>query len=120
VTGDVQAYLPARVVALHPRTRTVTAALRPVGRGQSYRGQFVGAAEELAPVIGVGTSHRLGRVVKVNPTPGGGAEVSMVVADDDAWGALAAGSAKIDALVAFVGSRGGDPVDGRPLRIEIG
>jgi hypothetical protein len=119
VTGEVQAYLPARVLALDPRRRVATVSLRAVGRGRSYAGAFVGAAEQLAPVTGLGNSHRIGRVVKVDPTPSGGAQVSMVVADPDAWQSLAAGTARVDALVAFTGSRGGDPVGGRPLRIEI-
>lgn len=59
-------------------------------------------------------------MVKVDPVAGGGAEVGMVVGDDDTWHALAAGTARIDVRCAFAASTTGDPVDGRPLRIEIG
>jgi hypothetical protein len=119
MTGEVGAYLPARVLRLNPTQRVVTVALKPVGRARSYRGAYVGAAEQLAPVTGIGTSRRVGRVVKVNPTAAG-AELDLIIGDDSTWLALAAGTARVDALVAFAGSKGGDPVGGRPLRIEIG
>jgi hypothetical protein len=118
MTGDVQAFLPARVLSLNPRARVVTVALKPVGRGRSYAGAYSGAGGELAPVTDAHTSRQVGRVVKVDPTASG-AELDMVVGDDDTWLALADGRAKVDALVAFSGSAAGDPVGGRPLRVEI-
>jgi hypothetical protein len=119
VTGEVQAFLTARVVRLSPARRVASVALRRVGRGRSYAGAYSGASGQLAPVTDAFTSRQLGRVTKVNPTATG-AELDLIVADDDTWHSLAAGTARIDALVAFAGSAGGDPVDGRPLRIEIG
>jgi hypothetical protein len=118
--GEVRAYLAARVLRLHPTRRVATVTLKPVGRGRSYAGAYVGAAEQLAPVTDLRTSRQVGRLVKVDPTAAGGAELDLVVGDDSTWHSLAAGTASIDALVAFTGSSGGDPVDGRPLRIEIG
>jgi hypothetical protein len=121
VTGEVQAFLAGRVVRMAPASRVVTIGLRPVGQGRSYRGAYVGAAGQLAPVLLAEPGHRqVGRVIKVDPLAAGGAELDLIVGDDDAWHSLAAGTAKIDALVAFSGSSGGDPVGGRPLRIEIG
>jgi hypothetical protein len=117
--GEVQAYLAARVLRLHPTRRVATVALKPVGRGRSYAGAYVGATGQLAPVADPRTSRQIGRLVKVNPTATG-AELDLIIGDDSAWHSLAAGTASIDALVAFTGSSGGDPVDGRPLRIEIG
>jgi hypothetical protein len=116
--GEVGAYLAARVLRLDPARRVATVALSPVGRGRSYAGAFVGAAEQLAPVTALGTSRQVGRLVKVNPTAAG-AELDLIIGDDETWQSLAAGSVKVDALVGFTGSRGGDPVGGRPLRIEI-
>lgn len=113
------AFLPGRVVRLHPATRRATVALKPVGRGQSYAGAFAPAAGRLALVTGLGTSRQLGRLVTVRPTAGG-AELDLIVGDDDAWAALAVGAARVDVQVAFEGSRGGDPVGGRPVRVEIG
>jgi hypothetical protein len=117
--GEVQAYLAARVLRLHPTRRVATVTLKPVGRGRSYAGAYVGAAEQLAPVTDLRTSRQVGRLVKVNPTAAG-AEIDLIIGDDSTWHSLAAGTARIDALVTFTGSSGGDPVDGRPLRIEIG
>jgi hypothetical protein len=119
VTGEVQAYLPGRVVRLSPGRRVATVALRPAGRGRSYSGRFVGAREQLAPVTDLGTSRQVGRLVKVNPTADG-AELDLVVGDDDTWHALAAGTAKVDVQVAFEASTTGDPVNGRVARVEIG
>jgi hypothetical protein len=118
VRGEVGAFLSARVVRLSPSARTVTVALRRVGRGQSYRGAYAGGTGQLAPVTDLRTSRQIGRVVKVDPTPTG-AELDLVVGNDDAWNALAAGTAKVNALVAFEGSIGGEPVHGRPLRVEV-
>ena len=119
MTGEVQAHLAARVLRLNPTRRVATVTLERVGRAQSYVGAFVGAAGQLAPVADCWTSRQVGRLVKVNPTATG-AELDLIIGDDSAWHSLAAGTASIDALVAFTGSSGGDPVDGRPLRIEIG
>jgi hypothetical protein len=123
VRGDVGAYLAARVLRLNPSRRVATVTLRRVGRGQSYAGAYSGASGELAPVtdlrIDPRISRQLGRVVKVNPTATG-AELDLVIGDDDTWQSLAAGTARISALVAFSGSSSGDPVDGRPVRVEIG
>jgi hypothetical protein len=118
--GEVQAFLAGRVVRLSPSRRVATVALSPVGRGRSFAGQYVGATGQLAPVTDLRTSRQLGRVVKVDPVAGGGAELSMVVGDDDTWLALAAGTARVDVLAAFTGSSAGDPVDGRPVRVEVG
>jgi hypothetical protein len=117
--GEVGAYLAARVKTLHPGQRVATVTLEPVGRGQSYAGAYVGVAAQLAPVTDLRTRRQVGRVVKVVPTAGG-AEVDLVVGDDVSWQALAAGTARVDALVAFTGSRAGDPTGGRPVRVEIG
>jgi hypothetical protein len=117
--GEVGAYLAARVLRLNPTRRVATVALKPVGRAQSYAGAYVGATSQLAPVADLRTSRQVGRLVKVNPTATG-AELDLIIGDDSTWLSLAAGTARIDALVAFTGSSGGDPVDGRPLRIEIG
>ena len=117
--GKAGAYLSARVLRLNPARRIATVTLKPVGRGQSYAGAYVGATEQLAPVTDLQTSRQVGRLVKVDPTATG-AELDLVVGYDDAWQALAAGTARIDVLVAFEGSSGGEPVGGRPLRIEIG
>jgi hypothetical protein len=117
--GEVQAFLTGRVLHLDPTSRRATVALRPPGRGRSYAGAYVGATEQLAPVTDLGTSRRIGRLVKVNPTATG-AELDLIIGDDDAWQSLAAGTARVDALVAFTGSSGGDPIGGRPVRIEIG
>jgi hypothetical protein len=119
VTGEVGAYLPARVLRLDPRARVVTVALKPVGRGRSYAGAYAGGVGQLAPVTDLGTKRRVGRVVKVSPTATG-AELDLVVGDDAAWLALAVGTARVDVQVSFAGSRGGDPVGGRPVRVEIG
>jgi hypothetical protein len=116
--GEVRAYLAARVLRLNPTRRVATVTLKPVGRGRSYAGAYVGATEQLAPVTDCWTSRQIGRLVKVDPTATG-AELDLIIGDDDTWHSLAAGTARIDALVAFTGS-GGEPVDGRPLRIEIG
>jgi hypothetical protein len=116
--GEVKAYLAARVLRLNPTRRVATVTLKPVGRGRSYAGAYVGATEQLAPVTDRRRRH-IGRLVKVDPTATG-AELDLIIGDDSTWLALAAGTARIDALVAFTGSIGGDPVDGRPLRIEIG
>jgi hypothetical protein len=121
VIGEVQARLAARVLRLNPARRIATVTLKPVGRGQSYAGAYVGATEQLASVADgspFSRGRQLGRLVKVDPTATG-AELDLIVGDDDAWQALAAGTARIEALVAFTGSSGGDPVGGRPLRIEI-
>jgi hypothetical protein len=118
VIGEVQAIMAGRVLRLHPGRRVVTVALKGVGSRRSYSGAYVSPAEQLAPVTDPWTKRQIGRVVKVDPVAGGGAEVSMVV-NDDAWHSLAAGTAKVDALVAFTSNLGGDPVDGRPVRIEI-
>jgi hypothetical protein len=121
VIGEVRARLAARVLRLNPARRIVTVALKPVGRGQSYAGAYVAATEQLAPVADFSSlrpGRQLGRLVKVDPTESG-AELDLIIGDDDAWGALAAGTARVHALVAFTGSSGGDPVHGRPLRIEI-
>jgi hypothetical protein len=120
VTGEVQAFMTARVKTLHPGRRVATVELRSVGRGRSYAGAYVAPSEQLAPVADLRTRRQVGRVVKVDPTPGGGAELSLVVADDSAWNSLAAGSARVDVQVAFTDSIGGDPIGGRPLRVEIG
>jgi hypothetical protein len=117
--GEVQAFLSARLLRLNPMRRVATVALKRVGRGRSYSGAYSGATEQLAPVTDLRTSRQIGRLVKVNPTATG-AELDLIVGDEDAWHSLAAGTARIDALVAFTGSSGGDPVNGRPLRIEIG
>ena len=117
--GEVQAYMAARVLRLHPTRRVATVTLEPVGRGRSYAGAYVGATGQLAPVADLRTSRQVGRLVKVNPTADG-AELDLVIGDDDTWQSLASGTARIDALFAFAGSSGGDPVGGRPLRIEIG
>ena len=116
--GEVGAFLSARVLRLHPSRRVATVALRPVGRGQSYAGAYVAPTEQLAPVVDLRTSRQLGRVVKVDPV-GSGAELDLVVGDDDAWAALAAGTARVDVQVAFTSSIGGEPVGGRPLRVVI-
>jgi hypothetical protein len=118
VIGEVQARLAARVLRLNPARRIATVALRPVGRGRSYAGAYVGATSQLAPVTDPWTSRQIGRLVKVDPTATG-AELDLIIGDDSAWHSLAAGTARIDALVAFTGSSGGDPVDGRPVRVEI-
>lgn len=118
MTGEAEAYLAARVLRLDPGSRRATVRLKPVGRGRSYRGAYVPATEQLAPVTAPGAWRLLGRLVKVNPTATG-AELDLIIGDDDTWQSLAAGTARIDALVAFTGSRGGDPVGGRPVRIEI-
>jgi hypothetical protein len=117
--GEVGAYLAARVLRLNPTRRVATVTLKPVGRGRSYAGAYVGATSQLAPVTDARTSRQVGRLVKVNPTATG-AELDLIIGDDSVWHSLAAGTASIDALVAFTGSSGGDPVGGRPLRIEIG
>jgi hypothetical protein len=119
VIGEVRARLAAQVLRLHPTRRVATVALKPVGRGRSYAGAYVGATEQLAPVTNPWTSRQIGRLVKVDPTATG-AELDLIIGDDSTWHSLAAGTARVDALVAFAGSSGGDPVDGRPLRIEIG
>jgi hypothetical protein len=109
------------VLRLHPTRRIATIGLKPVGRGRSYRGAYSGASGQLAPVTDPRARGRhIGRLVKVDPVAGGGAELDLIIGDDDTWHSLAAGTAKVDALVSFTGSSGGDPVDGRPLRIEIG
>jgi hypothetical protein len=122
VTGDVQAFLTARVLRLHPGRRVATVKLRSVGRGRSYASAYSGAApsEQLCAVVDPFTSRRLGRVVKVDPVAGGGAELSLIIGDDRAWQALAAGSAKVDVLVSFEGASGADPYGGRPVRVEVG
>ena len=112
------AFLPGRVLRLHPATRRATVTLKPVGRGQSYRGAYVPASEELAPVSDSWSKHQIGRLVAVRPTATG-AELDLIIGDDDTWLSLAAGTAKVDALVSFEGSAGGDPVGGRPVRVEI-
>jgi hypothetical protein len=119
VTGEARAYLAARVARLDPARRVATVTLKPVGRGRSYRGAYVGATEQLAPVTGLGSSRQVGRVVRVNPTATG-AELDLIIGDDETWQSLAAGTVRVDALFAFAGSSGGDPVDGRPLRVEVG
>jgi hypothetical protein len=121
VIGEVRARLPARVLRLNPGRRIATVALKPVGRGRSYAGAYVAPSEQLAPVADgspLSRGRQLGRLIKVDPTATG-AELDMVVGDDDTWQALAAGTARIEALVAFTSSIGGDPVNGRPLRIEV-
>jgi hypothetical protein len=119
VIGEARAYLAARVLRLDPARRVATVALKPVGRGRSYAGAYVGAGgEQLAPVTALGSSRQIGRLVKVNPTATG-AECDLIVGDDDVWQALAAGTARVDALFAFAGSSSGDPVNGRPVRIEV-
>jgi hypothetical protein len=117
--GEVQAFLAGRVVRMSPSRRIATVTLKPVGRGRSYAGAYVGATEQLAPVTALGTWRQVGRLVKVNPTATG-AELDLIIGDDDTWLALAAGTAKVDTLVAFAASSAGDPVDGRPVRVEIG
>jgi hypothetical protein len=119
VTGEAAAWLTASVLKLHPARRVATVALKPVGRGRSYSGAYSGATGQLAPVTDLRTPRQLGRLVKVNPTATG-AELDLVVGDDDTWHALAAGTANVDVQVSFESSIGGDPVNGRPLRIEIG
>jgi hypothetical protein len=123
VIGEVQARLAARVLRLNPGRRVATVALRSVGRGPSFAGAYAGRTGELALVadgssIRPGLGRHLGRLVKVDPT-GAGAELDLVIKDDEAWQALAAGTARIEALVAFEGSSRGDPVNGRVQRIEI-
>jgi hypothetical protein len=117
--GEVGAWLGARVLRLHPGRRVVTVALKGVGGHRCYRGQYVAPSEQIAPVADARTKRRVGGVVKVDPVAGGGAELSLVVGDDDAWLALAAGTAKVSVLAAFTGSSGG-PVDGHPVRVEVG
>jgi hypothetical protein len=119
VTGEVGAYLAARVLRLNPARRIATVTLKRVGRGTSYAGAYSGATGQLAPVADLRTSRQVGRLVKVDPTATG-AELDLVIGDDATWLSLADGTARVDALVAFTGSSGGEPVDGRPLRIEIG
>ena len=116
--GEVEAWLTARVQSLHPTRRVVTVTLNRVGRGRSYSGAYSGATGQLAPVTDLGTRRQVGRVFKVNPTATG-AELDLVVGDDDAWHALATSSANVDVLVAFESSSGGDPVNGRPVRVEV-
>jgi hypothetical protein len=121
VIGEVQARLPARVLRLNPGRRVATVALRSVGRGPSFAGAYEGGTGQLAPVADgdpFSRGRQLGRLVKVDPVAGG-AELDLVIGDDDTWQSLAAGTARIEAVVAFAGSIGGDPVDGRPLRIEV-
>jgi hypothetical protein len=122
VTGEVQVRLAARVLRLNPGRRVATVALKGVGGGSSsYAGQYVAPTEQLAPVADgapFSRGRRLGRLVKVDPTATG-AELDLVVGDDSAWQSLAAGTARVEAVVAFTDSSGGDPVGGRPVRIEI-
>lgn len=117
--GEVGAYLAARVLRLHPARRVATVALKPVGRGQSYAGAYAGVTGQLAPVADLRTRRHVGRVVKVDPTATG-AELDLVIGDDDTWHSLAAGTAKVDVQLAFESSSNGDPCGGRPLRVEIG
>jgi hypothetical protein len=118
VIGEVQARLPARVLRLNPARRVATVALRSVGRG-AIAGAYAGRDGSLAPVANAFTSRYVGRAIKVAPTTSG-AEIDLVIADADAWQALATGTARVDALFAFAGSAAGDPVDGRPVRVEVG
>jgi hypothetical protein len=123
VTGEVQLRLPAQVLWLHPTRRVAVVGLKSVGPGPSYAGQYAGGAGMIAPVVDgdpFSRGRRLGRGFKVDPVAGGGAELSMVVGDDEKWQRLAAGAARVEAVVAFASSLAGDPVDGRPVRIEIG
>jgi hypothetical protein len=121
VIGEVQVRLPARVLRLSPGRRLATVMLRGVGRGRSYAGAYAGATGQLAPVADgspFGRGRRLGRVVKVDPTASG-AELDLIIGDDDTWQSLAAGTARLEAVVAFEGSNAGDPTGGRPVRVEI-
>jgi hypothetical protein len=123
IGGEVQVRLRGQVLRLSPARRVATVALKGVGGGRSYAGAYAGGTGELAPVadgspVRPGMGRYLGRLVKVDPTERG-AELDLVIKDDEAWQALAAGSARVEALVAFEGSSGGDPVGGRPVRIEI-
>jgi hypothetical protein len=121
VIGEVRARLPARVLRLTPSRRLVTVAVKGVGSRRAYAGAYAGASGELAPVADgapFSRGRRLGRLVKVDPTAAG-AKMDLVVADDSTWEALAAGAARVEAVVAFTDSIGGDPYGGRPVRIEI-
>jgi hypothetical protein len=118
VRGEVKAFLVARVRRLDPTRRVATVALKPVGRGRCYAGAYVSATEELAPVTDLRTSRQVGRVVRVDPTAAGGADLDLIVGDDDTWHSLADG-ARVDVQVAFTAGSGGDPVGGRPVRVEI-
>jgi hypothetical protein len=120
VIGEVQARLAARVLRLNVPRRIATVSLRSVGRGQSFAGAYSGASGQLASVADgspFGRGRRLGRLVKVSPTATG-AELDLIIGDDSTWEALAAGTARIEAVVAFEAPNG-DPVGGRPLRLEI-
>jgi hypothetical protein len=121
VTGEVRAILAGRVKALHPSRRLVTVALRPVGRGRSFSSAYSGAApgQQLAPVVDLRTRRHVGRVTRIDPVAGG-AELSLIVGDDEAWQALTASHAKVDVQCAFESSSSGDPVNGRPVRVKIG
>jgi hypothetical protein len=119
VTGEVQAFLAGRVVRLSPSRRVATVTVKGVGGRRPYSGGYSGASGQLAPVTGLGTSLPIGRVVRVDPTEGG-CELDLIVGDDSAWHALAAGTAKVDALFAFESSSSGDPIGGRPVRVEVG
>jgi hypothetical protein len=120
VTGEVEALMAARVLRLHPGRRVATVSLRSVGPGRSYSGAYSGRTGEVAPVLGRYPWRSLGRVIKVDPTTTGGAELDLIIGDDDTWQSLAAGTAKVEALVAFEANSDGDPVGGRPVRVEIG
>jgi hypothetical protein len=116
----VEAFVAGRVLRLHPGRRVATVTVKGVGGRRSYSGAYVAPSEEIAPVVDHWRKRPLGRVVKVDPVAGGGAELSLIVRDNEAWHRLADGSARIDVLVAFESSSSGDPVDGRPVRVEVG
>jgi hypothetical protein len=121
VTGEAQARLPARVLRLSPGRRLATVTLKGVGGGQSFAGAYAGRTGQLAPVADgapFSRGRQLGRLVKVNPTATG-AELDLIIGDDDTWQSLAAGTARVDAVVAFTSSSSGEPTGGRPLRVEV-
>jgi hypothetical protein len=120
--NEIGATVPAKVLRLDPRRRTVTIGLPSLGKG-AFRTDVALPGEELAGATEFGYGSARGRVAggvtAVRRGDAGCTEVDLHVTSDRAWQRLGERGVRVRVRASFSGSVGPNPTGGRVTRVEI-